>query len=272
MRIFGVQATIMFVGGTLALAILNPMNYHRIPDFILMMTVLLFFGYILSVSVIDMVRNLSSMDLRSFFRKKAFERYINFFLGMFIISTGLTVFNFSFLESTFFMVVLFVVIEFVRTISPEAKEGYLNYRILIVAPVLYFVFFNEYDTLFFVVRQSIFACGLLFIFSFVKCFNTYACPLGELKAGMMPAETVVKENGRYVKSNVPYISFPLYFRKKVVNKVFRKDEVVTPFKALRTETIELLRKKTEFDMLMIQMVIDIRVFLVLGVVGAYFIV
>ena len=250
---------------------LKPRAHYFVPEYILIMTVSLFFAYILSLSVYDFLRNIRSIKFKSILSKDVLERYGDFFFAMFVISSILSFFNLPFIGTIFFMIVFFIALEIIRLNMHGETQWFFNYRIWSAVLFLYFVFFNQFPVLLIVIQQSIFLCGLLFIFSFVRYFNVYACPLDELKAGMVPAETIIKKGSTFTKENVPYISPFVYLRKKVINKIFKRHELITPFRHLTNDSIKILRTKTHFDILMVQRTIDMRIFLIIGIIATYFV-
>lgn len=269
LRIFGARSLVIYLAGGFVLAFLKPGSYSMIPEYILMMTIILFFAYVLSLSVYDFLRNFRCIKFESFLNKAAFERYGNFFFAMFVISSAISIFNFQFFVAIFFMLVFFVGLDIIRINAPGRGSGFLSYRTCCAALFLYFMFFNKFQVLWVVIGQSLFSCGLMFVFLFVRYFNVYPCQLDRLKAGMVPAETITRKGNNFVKANVPYISVALYFRKKIINKMLKREEIVTPFKPLTDECINTLRSKTDFDIVMIQRTVNLRIFLVLGIFASY---
>lgn len=272
LRIFGPQSLVIYLISIIAVVFLKPENYDKAPEYILFMTILLFLGYILGLSINDILRNYKNIKLEFIFNIAAFKKYIHFFSAMVVISFMLSFLNLQFVESIFLIIVFFIVLEFIKMNIPHIKSRFLSYDALSIIVILFLLFSSKYRLLMVVINQSLFSCGLLMFFSFVKSFNTYVCPLNELREGMLPAETITIEGNRFVKSDMPYISVPVYFRKKIADQVFKRKDFVTPFKPLTEKDISVLRKKTDFDILRIQRVINLRIFLVLGTIISFFLI
>lgn len=272
LRVFGKQSLLTYVLSIIAFVFLKPANYSKAPEYILVVTIILLLGYILAISFNNVLRNHKDIKLEHVFNRAFFKKYIHFFSAMIIISFMLSFLNLQFIESILMISVFFIALEYLKINFPQIRhKRFLSYEILSIMVIAYLLFLSTYQVLIAIIMQSLLSCGLLMLFSLVRCLNTYVCPVNELREGMLPAETISIEENRFVKSDMPYISIPVYFRKKIADKVFSREEFVTPFKPLTKNDISVLKEKTDFEMLRIQKVIDMRIFLVAGIITTYFV-
>ncbi len=265
--------SLLYIAGVLALALISPNRSNRLPETVLSFSTLLFSGYLVLYGIVSYLRNFS-ITVVDISRKRIQYHYINPFLSMFSVSL---IFALAAIQGWTNFVISFLILFIFKMETGHALKKYpllrrINCIVLFAAVISTALMFEKYAPILQALKVSAVYSLMLSIYYFVK--GSYARPyvINQLRPGMLPAETIVKRNGKYLKQDAFFLIYS-FLQSSAINRYLKTEEVISPFKSLTRESINELKKAKRIngiDNVLIQKTVDFRIFLVLGLVVTYF--
>ncbi|MCK5039945.1 MAG: hypothetical protein KAR87_03180 [Candidatus Aenigmarchaeota archaeon] len=269
LKVMGRKTATLYFTGVLVLFFFNPNPY--IAESVLKNTVILYFAYVFLYSLSKKTIFYKEEEQVKYPSKtrKQIEYYYSFFLAMFFYNSLFMVVLKNQRISFILSALLFFCIEvFLNRMGKNKTMKLLNKNKMLLyflADMYFFIALNSIASL----ENSLVLLFAVFAFNVITDSFSIWCPTNQLRAGMIPAEFVIRTKEKFTRQNIPMFINSI-FRQKMMNNYMNKKEVISPFRPITHQDIEKL-KAGGIDTLKIQKTINLSVFVVLGLILSCFV-
>ncbi|MFH1432632.1 MAG: A24 family peptidase C-terminal domain-containing protein [archaeon] len=268
--LFGRQSIFLYVLFSSVSFFVRPVE--AMPEFMISAIFVFLFLYVISTTVRNSFRSgflrFSKHALLQSYRKRSVV-YSVFVVSFLMMLAGIGDRTLLFLGSFFGFLALGLLSKSVSFARYDCY-GIINYRNAFIAALFYAAYHSMYMEIFVGMIIGILYLALIVISSLVYDTFTFECPVGALKEGMVSADYVVKKDGRvYRKELNNVITLQSFLRRRIMLRAEGEEIVISPLRALSKKDIDFLKnmkKGREFDSLCVQNTVDMRAFVVGGII------
>lgn len=272
LRVFDIQSVLVYVLFCSVSFFVMPVRV--MPEFMIFCVFLFLFLYVVGVSFRNSVRTgflRFSRHVAGLFYRMRDVFYSVLIISFFMMASGISNWFLLFFGSFFGFLFLSWAGKMIG-IGRLDSYGVFRYRNAAIITVLAGIYYSEFVLLATSMVIGFVYLVLFVVFSFVSDTFTFECPIDGLKEGMISAGYVVrKKDSRYYRKSFHSITPQSFLRSRIMLRMDKESVVISPLRALSRDDISLLmkdRKNLDFASLCVQNTIDMRIFVVLGVVFA----
>ena len=271
LRVFDIQSVLVYVLFCSASFFVMPVRV--MPEFMIFCIFVFLFLYVVGVSLRNSLRTgflrFARHTMGLFYRMRDVF-YSVLIISFFMMASGVSNWFFLFFGSFFGFLFLSWAGKRINK-SKFDTYGLFSCRNAAIITILAGFYYSEFVTVITSMFIGFVYLVLFVVFSFVSDTFTFECPVGGLKEGMISAGYVVRKKDRYYRKSFHSITLQSFLRNRIMLRMDKESVVISPLRALSRDDIALLmkeRKNLDFGCLSVQNTVDMRMFVVLGVVSA----